>query len=244
MTHVSTPSPRTPPPVHTCLPQKAASSVLAACASSSSSRGSMGKSRRRIRSLPDSGRFTPDNGGSGGGGSGTSRGSASSASSRAGASRGRNRGGSSFTLRGGLAGGPPSTAGAPESAPRSGSSLVDAPPDGGGGDMVTAGVVKRGGNLRWISPPNPTTSSGGVSEVNRVQTRCFSIDSTGKWYVDRPPMQLSRGRFSYPLDQPPPPCVVTRRALHTGKLERVGKSPFKLFSTDESWPAVSLRARR
>eukprot|EP00752_Nemacystus_decipiens_P005218 g4737.t1 len=140
---------------------QAASSVLATCASSSSSRGPIAKSRRRIRSLPDSGRFTPDNGGSGGGGSGTSRGSTSSTSSRGGTSRGRNRGGSSFTSRGGLAGGSPSAAGSPESAPRSGSSLVDAPPDGGG-DVATAVVVKRGGNLRWINPTN--TSSGGVSE--------------------------------------------------------------------------------
>lgn len=161
---VSAPLPGTPP-MHP-LPQKAASSVLAACASSSSSRGPMGKSRRRIRSLPDSGRFTPDAGGtgSGGGGSGASR--ASSTSSRGGVSRGRNRGGGgSLSSRGGLAGHSPSTAGAPESAPRSGSSLVDAAPDGGGGDMVTVGVVKRGGNLRWISPTNLTSSSGGVSEV-------------------------------------------------------------------------------
>ena len=46
---------------------------------------------------------------------------------------------------------------------------MDAAPDGGGGDVVTAGVVKRGGNLRWISPTNGTPSSGGASEVKRVR---------------------------------------------------------------------------
>jgi len=114
----------------------------------------MGKSRRRIRSLADSGRFASDNGG----GSGASRGSASStSSSRGGAKRGRNRG-----VGGGGGTGPP------ESAPRSGSSLADAARHGGGGEVTTAGVVKRGGNLRWISPTNVPSSSGGAAEVKRT----------------------------------------------------------------------------
>lgn len=161
-------------------PKKAASNVLAAC-TSSSNRGPIGKSRRRVRSLPD-GRFTPENGGSGsgsgggggGGGSGASRTSTSSTSSRGGAGRGQNHGsggggggGGNFILRGGLAGGTSSNAGVPESAPRSGSSLVDATRDGGGGDAVAVAVVKRGGNLRWLSPTNLNTASGAGGEVRQ-----------------------------------------------------------------------------
>lgn len=33
---------------------------------------------------------------------------------------------------------------------------------------MTSGVVKRGGNLRWINPTNVNPNSGGVSEVKQV----------------------------------------------------------------------------
>ncbi|CAM9668975.1 unnamed protein product [Ectocarpus sp. 4 AP-2014] len=140
---------------------QAASNVLAACASNSTTGGPIGKPRRRVCALPDNGHFTPNSGS----GSGASRSSASSTSTRGGASSGRSRGGGmNLSFRGGIGSGISPTVGTPESAPRSGSSLVDSTQDGGrgggGGNVATAGVVKRGGNPRWLSPTNITTGSG------------------------------------------------------------------------------------
>lgn len=159
-------------PLQKTTPQ-AASSVLAACTTGSSS-GPTGKFRHRVRSLPESTRFTPDNGSSSGGaGSGTSRGGASGTGGiRGSASKGRNRGsGTSSTAssRGALMARSFSTVGTPESAPRSGSSLVEPSREGGGtgaADVAPAGgVVKRGGNLRWLSPTHLAAGAGAGAEV-------------------------------------------------------------------------------
>lgn len=159
---------------------KAASSVLAACTTTTTN-GPVGKSRHRVRSLPDSTRFTPDNGSSSGGGasgSNTSRGSGIGSGTggiRGGASKGRSRGsgGGSTSSRGALMARSFSTVGTPVSAPRSGSSLVEPAREGGGANApdgaTVGGVVKRGGNLRWLSPTHVTNGSGAGTEVRKVQ---------------------------------------------------------------------------
>lgn len=139
----------------------------------------MSKSRRRVRSLSGAGSgvdrnvgLSRDNGSGSSGSSGasrgvngSSRGNANSVVIRgpagAGGGRGWAREGDGIERSG--THGPAyfsNGAGDAESAPRSGSSL-----DGTTDVITSRGVVKRGGNPRWLSPTGPTSNCVGHVEV-------------------------------------------------------------------------------